>query len=359
MRQVSKSFKLILMNLKPSRTIIDISLMHAMIDFLCALAMFGKYSLLSATMMYIVYNFCAFALQMPLGILGDLMTSRHKDQYVYPALFLMSLGVVLTILGIYTRIWILGVGNALFHVGGGMISIFEDDARKMHGSGLGLFVAPGAVGLTVGTLLGKQHMLSAALPVILVLCVVSVMISLRILHNPQETPYRPKRTVFDNTLLKIMSGCFAVVILRSYIGLNTGFSWRDTTVEILLCTLAVASGKYFGGLLSALYGIRRITILSLLLSIAAYLLSGIPVFGILALLCFNMTMPVTLYILKREMPDMPGFAFGILTFGLFLGYYLYITIPEVLYSSGIASAGSILSLIILLYVLSLTRSHEE
>ena len=347
------------MNLKPSRTIIDISLMHAMIDFLCALAMFGRYSLRSAAMMYIVYNFCAFALQMPLGILGDLMTSEHKDKYQYPALFLMCLGVILTILGIYTRMWILGVGNALFHVGGGMISIFEDDARKMHGSGLGLFVAPGAVGLTIGTLLGKQHLLSAALPVILALCVVSVLVILRILRNPQETTYNPERTIFDNRLLKIMAGCFVVVILRSYIGLNTGFSWRDTTVEILLCTLAVASGKYIGGLLSALYGIRRITVISLVCSTAAYLLSGIPIFGILALLSFNMTMPITLYILKREMQDMPGFAFGILTFGLFLGYYLYITIPEVLHSSWIASAGSILSLIILLYILSLTRSREE
>ncbi|MBQ6221850.1 MAG: hypothetical protein IJJ44_04510 [Solobacterium sp.] len=347
------------MNLKPSRTIIDISLMHAMIDFLCALAMFGRYSLLSSAMIYIVYNFCAFALQMPLGILTDLMTSEHKVKYQYPALSLMCLGVVLTILGIYTRIWILGVGNALFHVGGGMISIFEDDARKMHGSGLGLFVAPGAVGLTFGTMLGKQHVLSAALPVILVLCVTAVLVSLRILRSPVETPYNPAHTVFDERLLKIIAGCFVVVVLRSYIGLNTGFSWRDTTAEILLCTLAVASGKYFGGLLSALYGIRKITVLSLSVSTAAYLLSGIPVFGILALLSFNMTMPITLYILKCEMLDMPGFAFGILTFGLFLGYYLHITFPEVLYSSWIASAGSILSVIILLYVLSLKRSHEE
>lgn len=51
-----------------------------------------------------------------------------------------------------------------------------------------------------------------------------------------------------------------------------------------------------------------------------YLLSGIPVCGTIAVFLFNMTMPITLWAAARLMPGGKGFAFGLLTFALFLGY---------------------------------------
>lgn len=42
--------------------------------------------------------------------------------------------------------------------------------------------------------------------------------------------------------------------------------------------------------------------------------------GILALLFFNMTMPLTLFLMWNEMREQPGLAFGVLTFALFLGF---------------------------------------
>ena len=42
--------------------------------------------------------------------------------------------------------------------------------------------------------------------------------------------------------------------------------------------------------------------------------------GVLAVFLFNMTMPVTLWAAAKVMPGAKGFAFGLLTFGLFLGY---------------------------------------
>jgi len=52
----------------------------------------------------------------------------------------------------------------------------------------------------------------------------------------------------------------------------------------------------------------------------AHLAPGIPIFGLLALLCFNMTMPLTLYALWRRFPEYPGTVFGSLTLALFLGF---------------------------------------
>ena len=51
-----------------------------------------------------------------------------------------------------------------------------------------------------------------------------------------------------------------------------------------------------------------------------YGLGGIPIFGLLALLCFNMTMPLTLYALWRRFPEYPSTVFGSLTLALFVGF---------------------------------------
>ena len=64
---------------------------------------------------------------------------------------------------------------------------------------------------------------------------------------------------------------------------------------------------------------KTITV-TLILSAVFYAFSSKMIPGLLALFLFNMTMPLTLYLLAKNMPQMPGFAFGILTFGLFIGY---------------------------------------
>ena len=48
--------------------------------------------------------------------------------------------------------------------------------------------------------------------------------------------------------------------------------------------------------------------------------SVLPVWGTAAVLLFNMTMPLTLWAAARLLPQARGFAFGLLTFGLFLGF---------------------------------------
>ena len=62
------------------------------------------------------------------------------------------------------------------------------------------------------------------------------------------------------------------------------------------------------------------TAASLLLAAAGFWLGDVPVFGLLALLCFNMTMPLTLYALWRRFPGYPGTVFGSLTVALFVGF---------------------------------------
>src|SRR5699024_9872855 len=105
----------------------------------------------------LLYNFCAFALQMPLGIWADGLNRNGLLAAVgcslTAAAFLVPLALPAAVVA--------GVGNALFHLGGG-IDVLNAGERKA--AALGVFVSPGAVGLYVGTLWGGGAAVSALLP---------------------------------------------------------------------------------------------------------------------------------------------------------------------------------------------------
>ena len=312
--------------------------MHFGVDFICAWAMFG--SLRDGNIDLLVYNFCAFALQMPLGTLLDLLRSGGRDRL--PRLWAIA-GAALTVVGALIHPALLGLGNALFHVGGGMDIISADFEKNRKGKDLGVFVAPGAVGLYLGTGMGKGDGSAAAL---FVGAAVLAVLTALLVRGKQDHFYEAAESGPGNLFLGLC--CFAVVILRSFVGLSVSFSWKTGAFFGWLAVAAVAMGKMAGGFLSACIGPDRAIRYSLLLAAGCFALGEHPVCGLLALFFFNMSMPVTLYLLARQLPRMPGFSFGFLTFGLFLGFLPVYAGLELPVSGGLlGAAGSLLSLLLL------------
>ena len=330
------------------------SVMHFFVDFLCAWGIFRNFQTGSgAYQNYLIYNFCAFALQMPLGILLDVLRSRVSDS-LRPRLgqIWVFAGVALTTAGVFTHPAILGVGNALFHVGAGLDVICEDFAKGHCGQSLGVFVAPGAVGLYLGTIMGKHP--GDRLSWLLSLSVLVILLAALFTKLPQESV--PQSAAHPRKLPILLLSCFAVVVLRSWTGFQTNFAWKSTLP--LLAVLAVSSGKTLGGFASARFGHGRTMVCSLLLASICFLLGENPIFGLLGLLLFNMSMPVTLYLLAKHMPDAPGLAFGVLTFGLFLGFlpvYADVTIP--MSATFVCALGSIISAILLYIGWKAVKEH--
>ena len=273
------------------------SVLHFLVDGVCAWAMLGP--LAGGMESYLLYNFCAFVLQLPLGAVLDRLGGRKT-----PLLF-AGAGCALTLAGAFTGPVLLGLGNALFHVGGG-VDVIRDGGRCER---LGIFVAPGAMGLYLGGLIaGKSPwlLLPGAALMGLVLCLI---------RSPGEISTAPsqKPPIF------LAVSCFAVVVLRSFVGFQVVSPWK-TGALALAAVGAVVLGKMAGGLLAARFGARRVTAASLLLAAVGFWLGDVPMFGLLALLCFNMTMPLTLYALWRRFPGFPGTVFGSLTVALFVGF---------------------------------------
>ena len=316
--------------------------LHCLVDMVCAWAMFaffheGAYENL------LVYNFCAFALQMPLGTLLDLFRGKMRR---LPAAC-SAVGVLLTVAGALLHPVLLGLGNALFHVGGGLDVIEEDFSAYRKGSALGLFVAPGAIGLYVGTLLGKT---TGNLTVLLVsvFLMAALLLLLFLRGREYELPEYPAKPAGYGIVILTLC-CFYVVILRSWVGLAVSFNWKSVPAYAALAVLGAASGKFCGGLLAARFGLTRTATVTLLLAALCYIAADIPIFGLAAVFLFNMSMPMTLYLLANHLPHLVGFSFGLLTFGLFLGFlpvYLQMEVP--LSGSIFGALVSIISCILLI-----------
>lgn len=317
------------------------SALHFLVDFACAHAMFRLFTAgADGYGNILLYNFCAFALQMPLGTWLDCLSGRWKR---LPAIF-TALGVGLTILGSFTHPIVLGLGNALFHVGGGVGTIREDNAKGWKGRALGIFVAPGALGLFLGTkLAGKIFIIPFLLGL---MCLLTLpLFFLRPVPDAQIIPSKAS----GKGLALIC--CFLVVVIRSYVGMAVTFEWKQEPALALAAVIAVVLGKAAGGLAAAQFGTRNAVVVSLVLALACYFLGNEAVFGIGALFFFNMTMPITLYQLALRYPKLPGFSFGLLTFGLFLGFlpvYGGYSLP--LDGTALGAAGSLASLALLLIV---------
>ena len=317
------------------------SLAHFWVDLSCA---FLAFRFLSAapefTLCLLLYNFCAFALQMPLGLWADSLDRNGMLAAagcgLTAAAFLLPASLVAAVVA--------GVGNALFHLGGG-IDVLNASGEKA--AALGIFVSPGAVGLYVGTLWGGGAAVSALLPPtgllalgggILLLCR-RTFGSLRSGNAPVEA--EPA----GGSWLPLVP-LFLVVVLRSWMGLGQSFPWKAAWGLPLV--LALALGKAAGGFLMDAVGPRRAAGWSLGLAVALYLLSGAPLPGLLAVFLFNMTMPMTLWAAAQLLPGAKGFGFGLLTFALFVGYLpVYLGWPAVFGNVWACAAAAALSLALL------------
>ena len=410
--------------------------------------MFGRFITEDNGYLYILlYNFCAFALQMPMGVVLDALDADKSEGWDY-ALATAALGVFCTILGAVTHPVILGIGNALFHIGGGVGVTKADRAErstvssssasflpagssqdidsaavflpmdtslskgllleeplpgKWYGQGLGIFVAPGAAGLYLGTLAAKNGVWETGFLCVSVLMILTcaALWYMGKLRNKEEAEsvsagagqreaLRQKyawkgsaerecawkgsaareyawkgsaerkctgkesaereyiRKVYMRPEVLPVLFCMAVVILRSHIGLTVGFPWKTGITAGTLTVLAVAGGKMAGGFAAAKWGLRKTAAVSLALAALCYLFSAFMPLGLAATFLFNMTMPLTLYWMICRMPERPGFAFGFLTFALFLGFLPgYFGLVQTFAGNIAGCAGSILSLLLL------------
>ena len=306
----------------------------------------------------LVYNFFAFACQLPAGIFGD----RQKKPWLLAGsgCFLVAAAYLMTAACLKTGAWILpgsgqlpgspasgaagrlpllllisavaGIGNSCFHVGGGI-----DLLRRSGGKAAipGIFVSTGAFGVWLGPVLAAKQ--SARAFGLLSGCALMILTGavLTRTHFLRKDEREAGGSAAARIAVPAAVLClFTAVLFRSYAGTIMRYGWKKAFLAFLF-TVGIVSGKMLGGIIGDRAGWRRTAVVSLAVSGLLFLAADRhAVCGIAAVFLFNMTMPLTLSALAKMYPDREGMAFGLTTLALFLG-----TLPSMAESAGIMRAG--------------------
>ncbi len=311
-----------------NQKIIMYAILHFIVDFCCAFLMFRlSFQVKDFYIYFFIYNFCAFALQMPVGLVADKW--NHGNLAAAAGCCITGIAFFLSVVLVPTDITIVsnmavvlaGIGNCLFHVGGG---IEVQDESKDRLTPLGIFVSPGAIGIYLGTILGKDTAIRDGIPLLLLL-LGTVCLFWHIYRHRKETDvekgFVQKRGQYQKSVMAGALLCLlGVVVLRSHLGMIFTFPWKITQAGAVFGLLAVVFGKMAGGFLADKIGLGKACVFSVLPAICCFGFAQFPFFGVLGLFFFNMSMPMTLSMAAEILKPCRGFAFGILTFAIFIGF---------------------------------------
>ncbi len=277
---------------------------HMAVDALCACILFGS----GATdLQILVYDTLAFSTQCITGMIADRYRGRLGT--ISAASCLLIAAAFLVPAGNMARAAAAGIGNSFFHTSAGAAVLIESNGKAYP---QGVFVAPGAIGLTVGTLFPKTGIFWFVMNLLAAFLLLSV--------NTEASDEPVSAVSGEKTGPAVPVMLFAAVAVRAFAGSAVNFSWKNGAAGALLMTAAVFAGKTAGGFLADKYDVKKLSLISV--SAAAVLTafcSADPVLSLTGQFLINLTMPVTLWLMYLALPDEPGFAFGLAAAALWPG----------------------------------------
>lgn len=291
---------------------------HFIVDFLCAFFIVNLLGNFDNAHYYwiaiLLYNFFAFAFQVPLGIAIDKL--KIKKYIGICGIILISSVYLLCFKNIILNAILLGIGNALFHLEGG-INIYQLSEKKCALNGI--FVSSGVLGIFLGMNLRLRIMW---LPFFLI---VVALIMMFVLSEFIQENYKIKKDCKYNkkhiALIVLLIGIS--IIVRSIVGTVLIYSWKITFIQGLIFTIGIVLGKFLGGILADKFGLGKIINISFVLSCITLLLGyNYSFFGYLGILLFNLPMAITLTMLENVLENKIGLAVGLNTMFLFIGFLL-------------------------------------
>ncbi len=287
------------------------SLGHFLVDAACIALVLGGIDVKGDLLHYIVlYNVLAFGMQLPFGWISDrlkipVLSAILGILSLSAGLFLFRFAILATILA--------GLGNALFHVGGGTISL---NYKPQKAALPGVFVSTGGLGLFAGGWLVKLYGFHTLHFLIPLLVTAIILLFLKDLSINYKIPAKGK----INYRYLIIVLILITICIRSVVGLSLNFPWKSNTTLLLLLTATLVLGKGLGGFLADYLGWIRVSVGGLVISAVLLFFGGnYSVPGLAGVFFFNLTMPVTLVAVSNLLPGRPGFAFGSTTVALLVG----------------------------------------
>ena len=228
------------------------------------------------------------------------------------------------------------MGNSLFHVGGGAISLNLTPERT---TAPGIFVAPGAFGLGLGVYIGL-HGYFVMWPFVLLLMLACIAICF--ISTP-DINYNIKRFEFKKGLFELILLLLMIsVAIRGLVGLSLTLPWKSNLLLLIALTLGIVFGKAIGGILADKFGWIPVGITALAISMPLIAFGyQIPAVAIIGAFLFQMTMPITLVAIATMFSGRPAFGFGLPCMALIIGALPSFTSLKTFYTDSFVILGTI------------------
>lgn len=290
---------------------------HFAVDFCCTALLSAYVGTGTALLCAILYNGLAFAFQLPIGALADGL--KKNRLFAIVGCLVVACGGFAVKIPLLLSI-ILGLGNALFHIGGGREALLRGGKKAGF---VGHFVAPGAVGIFLGPICAKSGLeLNLLLPALALFCAMLLLL-LRQSDRQIEEQLLPET---GQRKLLIPVCLFLTVLLRAYLGGVVSYSFQKEWHWAALFVLCIFGGKFLGGRFADRFGAFPFQLVAQTVATALFVLSlWFPYCAFPAIFLFNTTMAVTAHRLYVYAPSHGGMMFGLTTFALYLG-----TLPKLL-----------------------------
>lgn len=287
------------------------SISHFLVDALCIATLFGPVAgAMDLSIPIVLYNTLAFSTQCLAGLFADHF--RRHSHAAAISMLLVVLGFLLPVHGL-AKVVLIGIGNSIFHVAGGAMTLEESGGKA---GKLGVFVAPGAIGVTLGTFYPNIGVLFA-----LALIICAGMMIFITHRRPEIIPEKIQLDSEDAKLpvLAVLLLTCAVAV-RAVGGSAVSFPWKSGAMLGIAMTLFVFAGKTVGGFVCDKLGAKKAAYISIPLSaVLIAFCSSYMIPSLLGQFLLNLSMPITLWLMYKAMPDSPGFAFGLAASALWPG----------------------------------------
>lgn len=334
------------------------TLLHFLVDFstvfLISKVLLGpSVGIVQRGLVIIAYNIIAFAGQLPIGMLADAVSKNRL--FAAAGCMLSCAAYPVAFVSPWTACVLASIGNGAFHIGAG-VDILELSMPK---AGLsGLFVSSGALGVWLAY--------KADVETSVVICPIIMLASAVFLVLTYKKYANVKR---DFTISYDMPGvtvllavtCFMLtIVIRSFMGMVMNFTWKAVPALSFASVIAVVLGKALGGFLGDRFGYVKTAVISLLISALTFIFSFDSwQAGIIAILCFNMTMPLTLTAIADMTNKKYGFAFGLTTFALAIGFIPVVFNSNIFLTQAFFALGAFISLVLMVSGYIFLKKSQE
>lgn len=247
-----------------------------------------------------IYAILGFGGQLPVGFWLD----KQKDISLFAILSvaLLPLSLLFFFVSIEVAIICSGMASAFVHVTGGTICLQVHENKS---GPLGLFTAPGVLGLTIGSLLGEA---GYALPVVLILATSFVTIAIFRQSLPvYQTPEIKESELDSHDLVMLMLLLF--MCFRSFLFDVVNYVAENYEDGLIYIGVSAFLGKMIGGFVADKAGIRKFIYGTLVAALILFQFGKTNIYMLCAgIALLQSSVPLTLLLMSRSLSHHPAVA---------------------------------------------------